>query len=280
MSRRSLRRSRWLVLALTLAAFAVPAVAQTDPQPAPTATTATAAPKDAGPAGRLFFGFDREAVLVDRQWWEGQVEIAQGNDVDVQQIRLVVAMNPFRGVELGGRVGFGSTDTRSGLPDGRGATDLDLWAKFALGRFEGGTEVVAGALLTLPTGDNTAGLGDDAFSLGGFLAIRRPIGKMVLHADLGIRTTEDGEILGFEQDGRTSGFVSAGLVIPIQPRLDIITEAIYESERFRGRDADTRVLGGVDWRLSKNGRLRGAIAFGLTDGAPDSQVIVGWAGMF
>ena len=278
MSRRSLGRFRWLVLALALAALAAPAVAQTDPQPA--STSGTAASRDTGPAGRLFLGFEREAVLVNRQWWEGQIEIAQGDVIDVQQARLVVAMNPFRGMEFGGRIGFGSTDTDSGLPDGRGATDLDLWAKFALGRFEGGTHVVAGALLTLPTGDNTAGLGDDAFSGGGFLAIRRPIGRMTLHADFGIRSYQDGEILGFKQDGRTTGFVGGGLVIPMDRSFDFIAEARYESEKFRDRDADSRVLGGIDWRLTDNGRLRAAVGFGVTDGAPDFQFIAGWAGMF
>ena len=274
MSARSVRRFRFSVLALTLTAMAVPALAQTEP-PATAPTGANAAR-----AGRLFLGFDREAILVDRQWWEGQVDISQGDDIDAQQIRAVVAMQPFRGIEVGGRVGFGSTNTRAGLPDGRGATDFDLWAKFALGRFEGGTQVVAGAILTVPTGDNTAGLGDDAFSGGGFLAIRRPIGKMTLHADFGIRLSEDGEILGFEEEGRTSGFVGGGLVIPLESRFDIIAELRYESERFRGRDDNAEVLGGIDWRLTDHGRLRAAVGFGLTSGAPDFQAIFGWAGMF
>ena len=63
MFRRSLGRSRGLVLALALTAIAAPAFAQTDPQPASTSGSKA----DAGPAGRLFLGFDREAVLVDRQ---------------------------------------------------------------------------------------------------------------------------------------------------------------------------------------------------------------------
>jgi len=261
-----------LALAAALALAIVPAGAQD-------AKGKDAAPAASSAAGRLFLGFDREATLADRQWWEGQIEIADDDVVDVAQVRLVVALQPFKGFEFGGKVGFGSTDTPGGILDGDGATDLDLWAKVDLGSFSG-TRLAVGAIGTVPTGDDSVGLGTDAFALGGFLSMRRPTRHAVFHADIGARVQDDGRVFGVDIDGRTSGFFGFGAIIPLDDRLDLIAEGRFESERFRGADPDTRVLGGIDWRVAGRGRLRAAVGVGVTDGAPDVQLIAGWAAMF
>lgn len=234
---------------------------------------------DREPGGRLFLGFDREATLAERQWWEGQLEFAEGDGIDVQQIRLVAAVQAFRGIEFGGRVGFGSSDTRPGLPDGSGATDVDLWAKFDLG-VRGGTRLAAGVLAVVPTGDDAAGLGNDAFGFGGFLSLRRAAGSTTWHADIGFRSQEDGQIFGVEQDGRTGGFLGVGVIVPWIRDLDVVVEGRFESERFRDRDEDARALAGIDWRAGNRGRFRAAAGVGFSDGAPDAQLIVGWASTF
>lgn len=260
------RPVRPLLATVALALFAVcPVLAQA---PAP----------GTEPEGRLFLGFDREAELADRQWWEGQVEMVDDGfgGVDVGQLRLVVALQPYRGFEFGGRVGFGTTDTPPGFPDGDGATDVNLWGKFSLGR-HGATDLAVGALVDVPTGDDTAGLGFDAFGFGGFLSLRRMQDNALLHADIGFRVQEDGQTLGVELEGRTSAFLGVGAVLPVRPKLDLVVEGRFESERFRGFDEDLRVLGGVDWRVGGAGRLRAAAAVGLTDGSPDAQLILGWA---
>ena len=262
---------RWIPIAVLGAVLFSAAGAQT-------ADESAEPPRDQ-PDGRLFLGFDREAVLVDRQWWEGQLEFTDQDAVDISQIRLVVALQPFDRIEFGGRVGFGSSDTPGGELDGNGASDLDLWAKFALGKIGEG-RMVAGVIATVPTGDDSVGLGNDAFVLGGYLALRQPVRRMTIHADIGMRLQQDGRIFGVDQDGRTSGFVGFGLIAPISDRLDAIAEARFETERFTGRDEDARALGGIDWRLGTRSRLRGAIGLGLTDGAPDVQFIVGWAATF
>jgi hypothetical protein len=47
--------------------------------------------------------------------------------VDQNVLRGTVALQPFQNLEMGGRIGFGSTDAPGDLPEGSGATDLDLW---------------------------------------------------------------------------------------------------------------------------------------------------------
>jgi hypothetical protein len=58
--------------------------------------------------------------------------------------------------------------------------------------------------------------------------------------------------------------------------LTFVIEATYETERFEGARSDARLsLGAQASRRSGHGGFRGAIAFPLSDAAPDYEVIVG-----
>ena len=145
----------WILLA---AVVCLPVAAQTEPSQDDPNTRRQVRATD-----RLFLSFAEEATLVDRQWWEGQAEFQDGNGFDAKILRGVAAFQPWAQVEFGGRVGFG--DSSSGvLPDGSGATDLDLWAKYHFGS-SGKTEFAAGGIATVPTGDDAVGLGFDARDL-------------------------------------------------------------------------------------------------------------------
>ena len=163
-----------LVIILILLTLPLAALAQTET--AADDTTETAATDTAARAtsstDRLFLGFIPEAAVAQNQWWEGQVEYADGSSIDVFLLRGVVAFQPWKRWEMGARVGFGNTDTPAGVSDGTGATDLDAWAKYYLGKSGDATEFAAGGLITIPTGDDAAGLGTDAFSVGGFGSLR------------------------------------------------------------------------------------------------------------
>lgn len=260
---------------LVLASLAAPgALAEDDPA----ATNRITA--EAGITERLILGFDTEAALVDQQWWEGQAEISDDDAFDATIARLVVAFQPIRDFEFGGRVGFGSTDTSGFLPDGSGATDLDLWGKYFLGVAGKDTSFAVGALATVPTGDDTAGLGNDAFSFGGFVSIRQPLDRATLSGAFGVRVHEDGTTLGVPLEGETSAFLRVGVLGPVRPNLTVFGEAQVESERFRRLDTDFRLLGGTNWKVTERGVVRGGIAIGLSDGAPDVQVIGGYAAQF
>jgi hypothetical protein len=264
-----------LILALGLAVS--PAGAQETPSQDTTATSR-------GPravSDRLFLSFVEDTAIADRQWWEGRFEVADGDVVDSTLLRGVVAVQPWTNVELGGRFGFGNTDTSRGLPDGSGGTDLDLWGKYKIRTDSPRTDFSFGGILTVPTGDNTAGLGLDAFGIGVFGAMRHSLKSVTLGGNIGVQINGDGETLGSpELDGETSVMIGAMVMAPITKVLNLIGEINYKGERLEGFDPDSRVLGGVNWRITRRGTLRAAIAFGLDDGAPDGQLIVGYAAEF
>jgi hypothetical protein len=191
----------------------------------------------------------------------------------------VAAFQIIEDLEIGGRIGFGSTDAPRGIDDGSGATDFDLWAKYRLVGSES-THFAFGGVFTIPTGDDQAGLGFDSFGLGLFGAIRHRLQSLSVTGNVGVRLNDDGRVHGFTLDGRTSVFLAGGVVAPVNDAISVIGELRIEGERFRGLDEDARVLGGVNWRLNRRSLIRGAIGLGFTDGAPDSQVIAGFAYTF
>jgi hypothetical protein len=244
------------------------------------AQTAPGVARPTSSSDRLFLSFAEDATVVDRQWWEGQVEAADGDSADANIVRAVVAFQPWVDLELGGRVGFGDTDVELG-PDGSGATDLDVWGKYHLGGNEE-TEFAVGGVVTVPTGDETAGLGSDAFGASAFGSLRHRLTRSIITGQAGIRFNGDGRRGNETQDrdGETSPMAGLGLIVPFSDNVAAVAEARYEDGRLEGDDSDTRVLGGVNWRPGGRGTLRGAIAFGLSDGAPDTELMLGYAAQF
>lgn len=230
---------------------------------------------------RLFLSFVEDGTIVENQWWEGQLEFTDGDVIDATVLRGIVALRPWDDVEVGARVGFGSTDTPDGVPEGDGGTDLDLWAKMRLDSGIEELEFTVGGVVTVPTGDDTAGLGFDAFALSGFGAVRRAYPEAIVSAHLGVRLSGDGSVLGSpELDGEPAILAGVGVIAPLSDRLSVVGELDFEGKRFDGGENDARLLGGVNWRLRNSATLRGALAIGLADGAPDLQATVGYAVRF
>ncbi len=268
-----------LVLTTSVLLLCAPALAQDRPDPEQPPATGASPPASLSSGDRLFLSFAEEASVPESQWWEGQFEVANGDATDAIIARGVLAFQVFEDVEFGGRVGFGSTDAGRGLPDGSGATDLDLWAKL---RLVGGadTQFAVGGLFTIPTGDDQAGLGFDAFSAEVFGSIRHRLQRVSVAGTVGVRFNDDGQLQGFDVDGRTSPFVAGAVIAPLNDAISFVGELRVEGERYRGLDEDARVLGGVNWRLNNRAFIRAALSLGLTDGAPDSQLIAGFAYTF
>jgi len=264
-------------LALAILVLAAGSVGAQDPASSPS----PAPPPTGSRMDRLFLNFLEDAAVVQRQWWEGQFEYTDGAPIDSVLLRGVVAFQPLPSLEVGGRVGFGSTDTPAGFPDGSGATDLDVWGKYYFATPSGTTEFAAGAVVTVPTGDDTAGLGFDAFALGGFGSMRYNAKRFSWTGKIGLRLNEDGAILGSaDVDGETSASIGAGVIWPWSKSVGFVGEVNYEDGRFEGADADTRALAGIQWHLSDRALLRGSATVGLSDGAPDLQALVGYAYTF
>lgn len=261
------------LLAVSLAAGAASnAMAQTTAKKSSAMSTGT---------DRLFLAFAQDATLVPAQWWEGQLEYANDiNDSNRNAVvaRLNAALQPVKNLEIGGRVGVGDT---SGAGGGFGATDLDLFAKWHFGTVgDGKTGFAVGGLVTVPTGDDADGLGYESFGLEAFGAMRHTMEKIAISAHAGVRLNGDGQVGAVDLDGKLSINVGAGVLIPVADQVCLVGEANMESERFSEGESDARVLFGVNWRPMNNSVFRGAAGVGLTDGAPDFNVIFGYAYTF
>jgi hypothetical protein len=234
-------------------------------------------------ADRLFLSFAEDASIANRQWWEGQIEYSDGSDDlpwDRTILRGVFAINPIKNLEIGGRVGFGSTSAPDDIPDGSGATDLEAWGKWSFGNYQN-TAFAAGGLVTVPTGDETSGLGTDAFSLKAFGSLRHKLPNATFTANVGVRLNNDGSLgPGNDIDGKTSASLGLGLILPLSQQLSFVGEMALETARFEDLDSDTRILAGVNWSPAKRGIFRGALGFGLTDGSPDFTLLAGYAYTF
>lgn len=269
--------------ALLLAAIAVVrsmAWAQ-DSAPAPAASPAAETAPEI--SQRLFLSFFEQATLVHSQWWEGQLEYDDGSKdipVDIFLARGVVAFHPIKTLEVGGRVGFGSTDAPPGQNDGSGATDLDVYGKWVFPNASQNTSFAAGLVATVPTGDDAVGLGFNSFSTEAFGSVAHSFGDVVVGGNLGVRLNGDGEFQGVDLNGKTSFKFEASAIFPLANRVSLVAEAAFETDRFDEVSSSTEALAGINWRAFSRGIFRAAVAAGLSDGSPDFRVITSYAFAF
>jgi hypothetical protein len=234
-------------------------------------------------ADRLFLSFVEDTAIADRLRAEGQLVYSGFESSDVFVARGIVAYQSFAlpSVEFGARWGLGSRSAEGNRPDGSGGTDLELWAKMKMERgMSRRPEVAFGGLVTVPVGDNDAALGSDALRSELFGAARYVFSgapNVALSATLGIRFNGNGDIAGVPLNGRTAGRLGAAALWAWRTNLTVIGELNFESKQFENTEADARLLGGVNWKLIRLGSLRLALGFGLSDGAPDAQLIAGYS---
>jgi hypothetical protein len=230
---------------------------------------------------RLFINFIEDATIVDQQRWEGWFQYEDGDAVDISAAYGTAAFQLWPSTEVGGRVGFGKTDVDGTDLDGTGATDLDLWGKYYWNLGDRGTEIAAGAILTVPTGDDAAGLGFDAFGIKGFVAGRFALESLILTGTLGVQANESGRIFESDDiDGDSSFSIGGGVIVPWTDSFSLVGELSWKTGRFEDFEDDARVLGGLNLRLSDRGMLRPAVGIGLEDGAPDYTFQIGYAHSF
>jgi len=272
-----------LLLAAIAAAASAGFAADPEPTPAPAPDAPAAGSAATGFSDRLFLAFFQEAALVPSQWWEGQIEYIDGSDdipVNVLLLRGVVAFHPVKSLEVGGRVGFGTTHAEGTLPDGTGATDLDIYGKWVFADAVENTDFSVGASFIVPTGDDTAGLGFNSFAAQAFGGVRYRMQNIVLGGHVGVRANGDGQFQGSDLPGTVSFELGASALFLLASEVSIVGEVQFESERFENVDSATQLLVGVNWMAFKRGMFRGAIAGGLTDGAPKFRALVGYAYTF
>jgi hypothetical protein len=260
--------------ALALAALATAALAA-DP-------TAKPAPVY-GLSDRLFLSFAQDAAIAPSQWWEGQIEYQNGSSgvpVDALIVRGVFAFQPVRNLEIGGSFGLGNSNADPGLPDGTGATDLNAYGKWMFVNAADHLDFSAGGVLTLPTGDDTVGLGYNSFAFQAFGAMRYRMEGAIIGGNIGARYNGDGKFMGTDLNGKSSFELGVCALFPMANQVTLTAEAQIETARFSGIDSTASLAGGVNWKLVKRGVLRAAVAAGLTDATPNFRILLGYAYTF
>jgi hypothetical protein len=265
--------------ALVLAAFATAATAALAQDPTPAARP----PARTGTIDRLFFSFAQDAAIVPSQWWEGQIEYQNGSSgvpVDALILNGVFAFQPVRRLEVGGSIGLGNTNADPGLPDGTGATDLNVYGKWMFENVSTNLDFAAGLLATIPTGDDTVGLGYNSFGEELFGSMRYRMDGAIIGSQIGVRFNGDGEFMGANLEGKTSFELGMSALFPMANQVTITAEAQIETARFDGLDSTANLVGGVNWRAFKRGMFRGALAAGLTDATPNFRVLASYVYAF
>jgi hypothetical protein len=261
-----------------------------------TTTTTTASTTVLKPNMRFFQQFATDAAIVEKQWYGAELRYQSGavppvEEADGWLLTPTIAISLFKNLEVGGSVSYISYDLDHPRPrpgdlddfDGdSGLGDLTMWGKYRF--FDTGTvSVTAGALLTLPTGSDDDGLGTGEVGPAGFAAVRVKAGDGYFLGEAGIRFNQDASIFETELDGRNSTFFGGGYLWEGYENWVFSGEVTAESERFEDDDSvfdlgasDFRGTAGVQY-LFPHQFLRGAVSLGFSDGAPDFELIFGYA---
>ncbi|HXH28919.1 MAG TPA: hypothetical protein VNL37_07730 [Candidatus Polarisedimenticolia bacterium] len=223
-------------------------------------------------ARRLFQRFAEDAAVVPGGWMEGQYVYDNLPDGTRHFLGPLAAFKLVDNVEAGLRFGFldANPDAGSG---GSGLSDIDLYAKFRL-PMTGRQRVAFGVLVKAPTADDRKALGTGATDVELFGAWRADLVGVSLVANVGARF--NGDPPSPLPEARDSVLLGGAIVMPATRRVSLVVEGTYESKRFKGADADGRLTVGLQaYGPGHQGGFRAGVAFPLTDGAPDYQLIGG-----
>jgi len=236
-------------------------------------------PRPFGGADRLFLSFVEDVAFADGQRYETDLTVAGTNDTTSYASEFLAAINftALPRLEFGGRLGYAGTNFDSG-GGATGLTDLEAWGKFHVGTsLKRGTRWAAGFVLRFPTGEQDTGLSYEALQSKLFGAARFDVGRVTVSVNAGVQFNEDATVNGVNLDGRVAGSIGGAALMEFNRNLVGVAELLFEGEPYEGVDADARLLVGVNWKPLEQGFFRLALGFGLTEGAPDGQLILGWA---
>ncbi|UCF63283.1 MAG: transporter [bacterium] len=145
-------------------------------------------------------------------------------------------------------------DNQSGL------SDIAVTGRYLI--VEDNKNLSAGGYLTLPVGSNDL-WGQNRFNFGAFAAIRQPLNeKFVFTGVLGLDFLEIGN------DHEAAILINIGTIYAMNEKLHLVGEL-----KFQSRVDYVLLSGGADYSLNEKGRIRGALGFGLDDGAPDFMIM-------
>ena len=228
---------------------------------------------------RLFQRFVEDAAITPGGWVEGQYLYENLPDGARHFAGPLLSFKVVEDLEAGMRFGFLHLRPDAG-PTESGLSDVDLYAKYRLpggrGRF------ALGGLVKAATADEAKGLGPGKTDVDqGNVEIlsdgvwrRADLEAVTLVANAGIRF--NGEPDPPAPSARDSILFGGAIVMPATPTVSFVVEATYESKRRVGGRDDARLTAGLQvFGPQRRGGLRGAVAFPLSDGAPDLQMLLG-----
>lgn len=249
------------------------------------------------PNMRFIQQFSQDAAIIDKQWYGIELRWQSGAVPPIEKadgflLTPTIAISPFHNLEVGGSVSYVSYDLDNARPrpgetrnfsGDSGLSDLTAWGKYRIVEKEGVT-FTAGVQMTLPTGSEEDGLGTGKVVPGAFGAVRVKAGDGYFLGDVGFKFNHDATILGSDLNGRNSTFIGGGYIWEAYEDWVVSGEITVESERFDDTDSpfalgssDFRATGGIQFLGLSHSFLRGGVSIGLSDGAPDFELIVGYA---
>lgn len=226
---------------------------------------------------RPFMSFIEDAAVAENMYGEGQFQYADFEGGSSISLGVQGAYRVMPLMEAGGRVGFASVSPEVG--DGEsGLLDVDVYGRYTV--MEGPTmRVTAGALLNLPVGSDK--IGEGTFDFGGFGALRYAMTKGVILGHFGLRINGDSEIETgygtFDVEREMQILFGGGILYPLSEAATLTGEFTFESAEYDGGDSALQLTPGIDFGLASGLKVRGALALGLSDGAPDMILIAGVA---
>jgi len=247
---------------------------------APSATAQETPPASPGAPVRLFKSFIQDGAIQPHVWLEGQwrlennAPLSDANDGTRNFLSGILALGFNNRVEAGLSWGGVYVD-----PDGAGShsgtADLEIYGKYLLS--ESPLNIAVGGLVKIPTADSGDQLGSGSADWEGFGAVRKDFGNIQAIGNVGLRWNGDPDVV--DVSGNTSVLAGGGVIFELGRRSFGSLELNFESRRYEGLHSDLRLTPGLVARLGERGFFRAGIGIGLSDGAPDTEFLVGlgWA---
>lgn len=148
-----------------------------------------------------------------------------------------------------------------------GLSDLAVYGRYLL-KADKTNSFSAGGMLALPIGSEDVGQGN--FDFGVFGAMRHQLGNEVIITGSAAVIFDEYK-MGNETERKTYLRLGGGAIYPMNPTTAIVFECVMQTQW----DYSLASLG-VAHQMGEN-TLRGAIGFGLDNGAPDFSIIAKYA---
>lgn len=226
-----------------------------------------------------------DAARAEKAYVEGQFRYQDFEGATAIFVGSHGALTVGERLEIGGFVGLRSLDPERGGSE-TGLLDLDLYGRYVMDPINtdaGEILTTVGLLASLPTGSEDVLEG--TFDVETFGAGRYVLEGYVVTGNLGIRFNGD-----YERDlpnggrleipGEVSIFLGTGVLVPVSQAVTMTGEFNLETERLEGSDSVALLTPGIDALMGETLHMRGGLGIGLTDGAPDIELILGLAADF